>query len=63
MPRDLRYALSDDGDLFITPEKSFAAAKPVFMGLLIHDEPLKHSLEMRKTFDSPLVNHFSQVLS
>jgi hypothetical protein len=30
--------------------------------IMIHDEPLTSSLERRKTFDSPLANHFSAVI-
>jgi hypothetical protein len=29
---------------------------------MIHDKPLTQSLERRKTFDSPLANHFSAVM-
>jgi hypothetical protein len=29
---------------------------------MIHDKPLTSSLERRKTFDSPLANHFSAVM-
>jgi hypothetical protein len=29
---------------------------------MIHDKPKTSSLEMRKTFDSPLANHFSAVM-
>jgi hypothetical protein len=30
--------------------------------IMKYDKPLTSSLEMRKTFDSPLANHFSAVM-
>jgi hypothetical protein len=45
---------------FAATQKSFPLRRrPVV--IMIHDKPLTSSLERRKTFDSPLANHFSAV--
>jgi hypothetical protein len=53
----------------MTPSKNgFAAAQKSFPlrgqadVIMIHGKPLTSSLERRKTFDSPLANHFSAVM-
>jgi hypothetical protein len=49
-------------------KNGFAAAQKSFPPgrwpdvIMTHAEPLRSSLERRKTFDSPLANHFSAVL-
>ena len=49
-------------------KNGFAAAQKYFplrkhpAAIMINDRPLMSSLERRKTFDSPLANHFSAVM-
>jgi hypothetical protein len=43
---------------FAATQKSFPLRRQP-EGIMIHDKPLTSSLERRKTFDSPLANHFS----
>jgi hypothetical protein len=46
---------------FTAAQKSFPLRRQPFV-IRIYCEPLTSSLERRKTFDSPLVNHFSSVM-
>jgi D-glycero-D-manno-heptose 1,7-bisphosphate phosphatase len=45
---------------FAAAQKSFPLRKQPDV-IMTHDKPLTSSLERRKTFDSPLANHFSSV--
>jgi len=45
---------------FAASQKSFPL-RGQFVVIMIHDKPLTSSLERRKTFDSPLADHFSAV--
>jgi hypothetical protein len=46
---------------FATSQKSFPLRERPDV-IMIHDKPKTSSLERRKTFDSPLANHFSAVM-
>jgi len=45
---------------FAASQKSFPLRERPDV-IMIHDKPLTFSLERRKTFDSPLANHFSSM--
>ena len=42
--------------------KNLFRFRDVFYKMIIKDDMLGSALERRKTFDSPLANHFSEVL-
>jgi hypothetical protein len=46
---------------FTASQKSFPLREQPDV-IMIQDMPLTQSLERRKTFDSPLANHFSSVM-
>ena len=46
---------------FVASQKSFPLRRQPVV-ITIYDKPLTLLLEMRKTFDSPLANHFSAVM-
>jgi hypothetical protein len=46
---------------FAASQKSFPLRRRPEV-IMVHDKPLTSSLERRKTFDSPLANHFSAAM-